>query len=66
LHYGANSFKNAAEKLTCRQHCRTLNLEKPPALMRSKAFQKSPRCWRPGDWLDELGNIMAFTNKYHR
>jgi len=29
-------------KLTCRQHCGALKLEKPPALMWGRAFQKSP------------------------
>ena len=35
-------------KLTCRQHCVALTLEKPPALMRGRAFQKPPGCWRSG------------------
>ena len=35
-------------KVTCRQHCRAPNFEKPPVLMRSTAFQKTPRCWRSG------------------
>jgi hypothetical protein len=33
-------------ELTCRQHCGALNLEKLPALMRGRAFQKPPSCWR--------------------
>jgi hypothetical protein len=39
----------ANDKLTGRQHFGALNLGKPPALMRGKAFQKPPRCWRSGE-----------------
>jgi len=36
-------------KLTGRQHCGALNLEKSHTLMRGRAFQKPPRCWRSGE-----------------
>jgi len=50
------------DKLTGRQHCGAPNLEKPPALMRGKAFQKPPRRWRLGELID----IIAFTNMGHK
>ena len=36
-------------ELTCRQHCGAMSLKKPSALMRGRAFQKSPSCWRLGE-----------------
>jgi hypothetical protein len=44
-----SGFKTHNAKLTCRQHNGALNLEEPPALMRDRAFQKSPICWRSGE-----------------
>jgi len=36
-------------KTTDAQHCGALNLEKPPSLMRGRASQESPSCWRSGE-----------------
>ncbi len=45
---GSSTSRKPTAELTCRQHCVALDLEKPPALMRGRAFQKPPRCWRSG------------------